>query len=298
MHILVLGSAAGGGHPQWNCCTPASLRAWHQAPGAQRRTQTSVAISADSQQWIMINAAPDFRQQILSTPHLWPRRGRRDSPIQAVILTGGEIDQIIGLLSMRESQRFSLYASHGVQRILANNAIFQALHPAFVKRHIIHLDDPWSLFGLTFNAFAVPGKEPLFLESADPNKTQCEDLTVGMSVSDGHRHVFFIPGCAAIEPDLLARVKGADLLFFDGTLWHDNELRDLGVSTKTGQRMGHLSISAPHGTLTAFQQCQIRQKYFIHVNTTNPILNANSSERAQVRSLGWDVAYDGMEIRV
>ncbi len=134
MRIIVLGSAAGGGHPQWNCHTPASLRAWQQTDGAQRRTQASIAVSADGERWVLINASPDFRQQILATPALWPQQGLRHSPIEAVLLTSGEIDHIAGLLSMRESQRFSLHASRRVLDLLAQNPIFDAVNPHYVSR--------------------------------------------------------------------------------------------------------------------------------------------------------------------
>ncbi|KHL52550.1 MBL fold metallo-hydrolase, partial [Xanthomonas cannabis] len=163
MRIIVLGSAAGGGHPQWNCHTPASQRAWQQADGAQRRTQASIAVSADGQRWVLINASPDFRQQILATPALWPQQGLRHSPIEAVLLTSGEIDHIAGLLSMRESQPFSLHASSRVLDLLAQNPIFDAVNPHYVTRTPFALDTPLPLLGLQLTPFSVPGKVPLFM---------------------------------------------------------------------------------------------------------------------------------------
>ncbi|KTF39941.1 pyrroloquinoline quinone biosynthesis protein PqqB [Xanthomonas translucens] len=297
MHLIVLGSAAGGGHPQWNCRTPASLRAWQQLAAAQRRTQASIAVSADNQRWLLINASPDFRQQLLATPALWPQRDLRHSPIEAVLLTSGEIDHIAGLLSMRESQRFDLYASGRVLDLLAQNPIFDALHPAHVQRHAFALDAPLSLLGLQVTPFAVPGKVPLFMESRHSGDLAGSDgETLGLTIDDGRHRLHYIPGCAAMTDALRARLRGAELVFFDGTLWRDDELVQLGVSTKTGQRMGHLSIDGEAGTLRAFADLDVARKVFIHINTTNPILDAGSAERAAVAAHGWDVAHDGMDI--
>lgn len=297
MHIIVLGSAAGGGHPQWNCHTPASQRAWQQAEGARRRTQASLAVSADGERWLLINASPDFRQQLLATPALWPNRDLRHSPIEAVLLSSGEIDHIAGLLSMRESQRFDLYASPSVLDVLAQNPVFDALNSDFVTRRPFTLDQPTSILGLEITAFSVPGKVPLFMERhhAD-NLAGGADETLGVSISDGKHTAYVLSGCASMPDTLRDRLRGAELVFFDGTLWRDDEMIQLGVSHKTGQRMGHMSIDGEDGTLAAFDDLDVARKYFIHVNTTNPVLNENSPERATVRAHGWEVAHDGLEI--
>ncbi|MBN6152418.1 pyrroloquinoline quinone biosynthesis protein PqqB [Xanthomonas sp. AmX2] len=297
MHIIVLGSAAGGGHPQWNCHTPASLRAWQQQPGARRRTQASIAVSADRQRWLLVNASPDFRQQLLATPALWPQQGLRHSPIEAVLLTSGEIDHIAGLLSMRESQRFALHASGRVLDLLAQNPVFDALNPEFVQRHAFALDTPLALLGLQVTPFPVPGKVPLFMESRQHGDLAgSSEETLGLTIDDGRHRFHYVPGCAAMTDALRARLRGAELVFFDGTLWQDDELVRLGVSAKTGQRMGHLSIDGEGGTLRAFADLDVARKVFIHINTTNPILHAGSPEHAAVAAQGWDVGYDGMEI--
>ncbi len=297
MRIIVLGSAAGGGHPQWNCHTPASVRAWQNAAGARRRTQASLAISADGERWLLVNASPDFRQQVLDTPALWPRHGLRHSPIEAVLLTSGEIDHIAGLLSMREGQRFDLHASPRVLDLLAQNPIFDALQPGCVARHPFELERPLALLGLQVTPFAVPGKVPLFMERHHPGDLAgAADETLGLTFDDGRHRVHYIPGCAAMTDALRERLQGAELVLFDGTLWQDDELVRLGVSAKTGQRMGHLSIDGEHGTLAAFAGLGVARKYFVHVNTTNPVLDAHSPERATVNAQGWDVAHDGLEI--
>ncbi|MCC4607505.1 pyrroloquinoline quinone biosynthesis protein PqqB [Xanthomonas campestris] len=297
MRIIVLGSAAGGGHPQWNCHTPASQRAWQQADGAQRRTQASIAVSADGQRWVLINASPDFRQQILATPALWPQQGLRHSPIEEVLLTSGEIDHIAGLLSMRESQPFSLHASNRVLDLLAQNPIFDAVNPHYVTRTPFALDTPLPLLGLQLTPFSVPGKVPLFMESrSGGDLAGSNEETLGLTIDDGRHRVHYIPGCAAMTDALRARLQGAELVFFDGTLWRDDEMVQLGVSQKTGQRMGHLSIDGPEGTIAAFEALNVARKIFIHINTTNPVLDIHSPEYASARASGWDVAHDGLEI--
>lgn len=297
MRVEVLGSAAGGGHPQWNCHTPASLRAWREDDGARRRTQASLAVSADGERWLLINASPDFRQQILATPALWPQRDLRHSPIEAVLLTSGEIDHITGLLSMRESQRFDLYASARVLDVLGQNPILAALNPDFVSRKAFALDQPLDLLGLRVTPFSVPGKVPLFMESrSGGNLAGSDGETLGLHVEHSSRSFYFIPGCASMPQSLRQRLQGAELVFFDGTLWRDDEMLTAGVSEKTGQRMGHMSIDGDTGALAAFAELDVARKVFIHINTTNPVLNEHSPERAHVAAQGWEVAHDGMEI--
>ena len=297
MRILVLGSAAGGGHPQWNCHTPSSLRVWQRAPGMLPRTQTSIAVTVNERDWILINASPDFRQQILATPALWPSQGLRHSPIKSVVITSGEIDHIAGLLSMRENQAFTLYSTPPILDVLSSNPIFDALDQGVVARTALALDVPLQLHGVTVTPFSVPGKVPLFLEGqfADHLEGTAEH-TLGLCIADRQHRCFFIPGCAYFTSELQQRLQDADILFFDGTLWRDDELIGLGVSAKTGARMGHMSIDGPDGTLKLLSDLRIPKKYFLHVNTTNPILNAHSAERAKIQSCGWDVAYDGLEI--
>ncbi|WP_452094314.1 pyrroloquinoline quinone biosynthesis protein PqqB [Dongia soli] len=308
MHIVVLGSAAGGGFPQWNCNAPTSQAARHGSEKTQARTQTSIAVSANGVDWLLINASPDFRQQVQRNERLWPEAGElRHSPIKAVLLTSAEIDHIAGLLSMRESQAFTLWATPRVHAILAENPIFTALNPEYVERRDFALDETWPVsgcrreLGLTIEAFSVPGKVPLFMESrirAGSDLAGSRDETIGLKISGGGKSFHFIPGCARLTAELRDRLRGASLLFFDGTLWRDDELVQLGISSKTGHRMGHMSISDADGTLAAFADLDVRRKIFIHVNTTNPILIDDSPERRAIQAKGWEVAEDGMEIHL
>lgn len=311
MQIKVLGSAAGGGYPQWNCNHPNSRRARAGDPAAQARTQSSIAVSCDGQYWLLCNASPDLRQQINDNPALQPAADGplRASPIQAVVLTNADVDHVTGLLSLRESQAFNLYATSRVLDVLAANSIFNVLNPAFVRRHPLALDQTFEplradglALGCSVTAFAVPGKVALWLEDAQRGVdvgAVTED-TVALEIRDkaSDRRFYYIPGCARMTPELAARLRGASLVFFDGTLWVDDEMIRDGVGVKTGSRMGHLSVSGPAGTMTAFEGLQIARKVFIHINTTNPILIDGTPERRAVEAAGWEVAYDGMHVEL
>ena len=303
MEVVVLGSAAGGGFPQWNCNAPLSKAARDGSIKTKWRTQASIAVSADGERWLLVNASPDLRQQLMQTKCLWPRQAPRHSPIDAVLLTSGEIDHVAGLLSLRESQAFTLWATPRILEILGENAIFGALNPDYVARESFPLGTAFAptgahgALGLTVEAFPVPGKVPLFLESRNPgNLGGLPEETVGLEIAAGGARFHYIPGCARMTPELRERLQGSALVFFDGTLWHNDEMIDLGISPKTGARMGHMNISGPDGTLDAFADLGVRRKLFIHVNTTNPVLDEGSPERAEIRAKGWDVAEDGMRI--
>lgn len=305
MRILVLGAAAGGGFPQWNCNCETCRRAWNGREPAQ--TQASLAVSADGENWLLLNAAPDLRAQILANKALHPRGGARHSPIAGAVLTNGDVDAVAGLLNLRESQPLALYATPRVLEVLAQNSIFNVLNPAYVARRPIAMDAPVEIaghdgkpMGLTLQAFSVPGKVALYLEDASIEGRLAErsENTIGLAVtaSATGKSFYYIPACAALDDELRARLKGAGLLFFDGTLWRDDEMIAAGLGAKTGQRMGHLSVSGPQGSMAALDRLGIKRKLFIHINNTNPILCAGSAERAAVEAEGWEVARDGLEI--
>ncbi len=227
----------------------------------------------------------------------------RSTPIAGVVLTSGEVDAITGLLTLRERQALSLYASANVIDILAANPIFDALARDLVPRIAVALETAFTLrladgraSGLTCTLFPVPGKVPLYLEQSDAPAVVTDGTTVGAMLCDGREKLFFIPGCAAMTPNLRDRLRDADCVMFDGTLWRDDEMLIAGVGQKTGRRMGHMSVSGPDGTLAAFEGLQVARKILIHINNTNPILLEDSAEHAEVRAAGWQVAYDGMEV--
>ena len=297
LRILVLGSAAGGGFPQWNCRCPVCELAWTGDDRVSFRTQSSLAVSADACRWLLLNASPDLRQQILAHSQLQPRLAGRHSPIEAVVLTNGDVDHIAGLLSLRERQRFRIYATGAVLQLLAQNALFRVLDPDLVQPMEIQLGIPIATgLGVDIEAFSVPGKIPLHQEKGPVEVGAESDATIGLRIAGAGVHFFYIPGSAAIPSALLRRVKGAPLLFFDGTTYTDDEMVRLGLSDKTAHRMGHLAIGGPEGSLEKLAAAEIDRKIYIHVNNTNPVLIEGSAERRQVEAAGWEVACDGMEI--
>lgn len=309
MRILVLGSAAGGGFPQWNCRCANCERARNGDAGARPRTQSSLAVTAEGRGWFLLNASPDVRAQILANPPLHPRSGRRDSPIGGVVLSNGDVDHVAGLLSLREGQPLAIYATARVHEVLRANNIFNVLNPAQVARREMGLDVPVDLAGpdgsptgLWVRAYPVPGKIALYAEdpAAGPDLGTRPGDTVGLEIgaaATGARF-HYLPGCAAMPPKLAARLKGAELAFFDGTLWRDDEMVAAGLGAKTGQRMGHMSVSGDAGSLAAFAPLGVRRKVFVHVNNSNPMILESSPERLAVEAAGWQVAYDGMSIEL
>ena len=203
-----------------------------------------------------------------------------------------------GLLHLRESQAFSLFATARVHATLQANPIFNALSPAFVSRLPVDLDRAFDLpGGLVGELFTVPGKVALYLEREGADLAGDAEDTVGLRLSDGSGSTcYFIPGCAHLPIELADRMRRSDLVFFDGTLWTDDEMIREGSGVKSGQRMGHMSVADPQGTIAAFRDLGVRRKILIHINNSNPILLDDSPERAAVEQAGWDVAYDGLEI--
>ncbi len=308
MRIVVLGAAAGGGVPQWNCNCAVCRRARAGDPAAPPRTQSSIAVSADGgEPWFLFNASPDIRRQIELTRVLHPTHGRRHSPIGGVVLTNADVDHVAGLLSLREKQPLTIHATPRVLDVLAANAIFGVLDNTMVRRTPLALDADTLLAtadgraaGLSIRLFPVPGKVALYLENASAGPdfgTRPED-TVGVEIraAGTNRSLFYIPGCAAVPDDLCRRLDGASLVLFDGTVWTDDEMPAHGVGSKTGQRMGHMCMSGPTGSIAALRGVAIDRRVFVHINNTNPVLLADSAERAEAEAAGWEIAEDGMEI--
>jgi pyrroloquinoline quinone biosynthesis protein B len=310
MLIKVLGSAAGGGLPQWNCNGRNSADARKGAKGIVPRTQASVAVSADGRQWVLLNAAPDLRQQINDTPQLHPRQedGARNSPIKAVVLTNGDVDAIAGLLCLREGQPLTVYGTGRVLDVLASNSVFDVLDAGLVKRIKMAYGRPFGVegpqgdLGITIEPFDVPGKIPLYLEDARAGAglgTQAGD-TAGLKVTETAtgRHFFYIPGCSKVDDALRVRLKNAPVVFFDGTLYTNDEMIVQGLLNKTGERIGHINMSGESGSIAQLAPLNIGRKIYIHINNSNPTLREGSPERAAVEHAGWEVSYDGMEIRI
>src|SRR6056297_746006 len=293
MRFLVLGASAGGGLPQWNCgcqnCDDA------RAGKIPTSGQSSLAVSLDGRDWAVLNASPDIRQQMLDAPAMHPR-ALRHTPVASVLLTNGDIDHIAGLLSLREQTPFTLFATGDILDVLAQNRIFDAVNREKVARERVVLNTDIPLLpGLTARLFAVPGKVPLFMEGEAVQTDLIGEQTVGVRLEGGGTVVYYIPGCAEVTADLFDRIKDADQLFFDGTLWDDDEMIRTGTGIKTGRRMGHIPVSGPEGSMAKLADLKAA-KTFIHINNTNPILQPDSPERAEVLAAGWTIAQDGQEI--
>ncbi|MBB3899800.1 pyrroloquinoline quinone biosynthesis protein PqqB [Roseococcus suduntuyensis] len=305
LRVIVLGAGAGGGFPQWNSAGPGCLRARAGDVAALPRTQASIAVSVDGERWVLVNASPDLRAQIADTPALHPRQGQlRHSPICAVVLTGGEVDTVIGLLHLRERHAFEIWGAPPALSVLEANPIFRALNPEIVPRRTLPLSREFDLMGIRITPYPVPGKVPLYAEEASladdaavaPVTEDGEALGLALSAGGGTLHV--IPGCAMMTPALRQRLSGAECVLFDGTLFTDDEMIRTGAGPKTGRRMGHMPMTGPGGALEAFDGLGVRRRIFLHINNTNPALLADSPERAQLAAAGWEVAEDGMEIFV
>jgi pyrroloquinoline quinone biosynthesis protein B len=306
LRIVVLGAAAWGGVPQWNCGCEV-CRAARDGKPELRSTQASIAFSADGQNWFLVNASPDLRQQLIATPQLHPKPGAlRHSPIAGVILTNGEIDAVAGLLSMREGSPFAIYAHAKVLAILGSNSIFDVLGEKTVRRQPIAIDRPFephlangSPSGIEVLPFAVAGKGAWYLEGkAHPGGSDGTGDTLGLKVTDkgSGKYFYFLAACADVGNDLKSRLAGAPLVFFDGTVWRDDEMIAQGLGQKTGKAMGHIAMSGDDGAIAQLAGVAIDRKVFLHINNSNPALLTASPERKMAERAGWQIPADGTEI--
>jgi pyrroloquinoline quinone biosynthesis protein B len=302
LFVRVLGSAAGGGFPQWNCGCGNCSGVRNGTIRAVPRTQESVAVSADGDQWFLLNASPEVRQQLESFSALYPR-SFRDTPVAGVLLTNGDLDHCLGLLSLRESQRLVVYATDRVrQGFIVGNVFYKTLERFEgqvtwhrlrfgVRERLLGPDGKES--GLTVAAFPLPGKPPL--HSRDPVRN-LED-NVGLSIIDERSSgvLAYLPGVAGPGQSVSEAVAGADAVFFDGTFWTSDELTALGGGTRKAEDMAHWPLSGASGSLEFLRKLPAKRRILIHLNNTNPLLRDDSPEREVVRAFDVDVAFDGME---
>jgi len=306
VRIRVLGSSAGGGFPQWNCGCPNCLGVRRGTLVARARTQESVAISADGEAWFLLNASPEIRSQIESFPSLQPRAARH-SPIAGILITNGDLDHCLGLLSLRESQRLAIYATERIHTgFTRNNALYATLErfPGQVTWRKLELGKTIELAlpdgrssGLEVEAVAVPGQPPLHLRAAlEP----APEDNVGFRIHDRRSGgvLAYFSGVAASCAALRTALAAAQCVFFDGTFWASDELIALGLGERRAEDMAHWPIGGAAGSLAALDGLGRGRRFFIHVNNTNPILREDSPERERVRAAGWDVAHDGLELEI
>jgi pyrroloquinoline quinone biosynthesis protein B len=305
VNIRVLGSAAGGGCPQWNCACRNCRGARDGSVRIEPRTQECVAVSADGEAWFLLNASPEVRAQIESFPPLHARR-LRESPIQGVLLTNGDLDHTLGLLCLRESQPLVVYATETVRRgFVESNVLYRTLQrfPGQVSWRTLRAGaevelrrDGGDPSGLSVEAFAVPGKLPVHLEGLGVDSDARDNVGLRIRERGSRRALVYLSGVARMTPDVLSAAERADCLFFDGTFWSEDELRELGASEKRASDMAHLPIGGPGGSLAALGGVGAARRMYIHLNNTNPVLREDSPERAAVERAGWEIARDGMEI--
>ncbi|MDP3320456.1 MAG: pyrroloquinoline quinone biosynthesis protein PqqB [Bosea sp. (in: a-proteobacteria)] len=292
MKAVVLGSAAGGGFPQWNCRCANCALAWAGDPRASWRTQSSLAlVGVDGA--ILVNASPDIGQQLRATPALWPKSARH-SPIGKVILTSAEIDHVAGLLSLRERHAFQVWALEPIRAAVADNPMLQPLQANWAAPSVGQLISAGDETEMML--FPVPGKAPLYLETPEPVTGSEAGETAGLVVSRRRTRLVYIPGCAALSEEVRHHAEQADIVLFDGTLFADDEMIRSGLGEKTGRRMGHMPMTGPGGSLDWLASLKASRKIYTHINNSNPVLIEGSPERRLVESAGVEIARDGMEI--
>ncbi|MCU4332368.1 pyrroloquinoline quinone biosynthesis protein PqqB [Acinetobacter pittii] len=303
MYIYVLGSAAGGGFPQWNCNCPNCDGVRTGTIQAKARTQSSIAVSENGTDWVLLNASPDIRQQLFEFKAAQPARKLRDTGITSVILMDSQLDHTTGLLTLREGCPMNVWCTEMVHQDLTSG------FPVFnMLKH-------WN-GGLQYNeinpkqAFKIDGFEnleflPLIIKSAappySPHRNDPHDGdNIALIIKDHktQKQLFYAPGLGKIDDQIMQIMQSSDCVMIDGTLWTDDEMQQTGVGTKTGREMGHLYISGEGGSLSYLNQLSTPKKVLIHINNTNPILNENSSQFAELKANGVEVAYDGMQIEL
>ncbi len=297
MWLQVLGSAAGGGFPQWNCGCPGCRAVRDGSRPARPRTQSSVAVSIDHRRWFLLNASPDVRAHVEAFPPLHPQDSRT-TPLRAVLLTDAELDHTIGLLLLREAKTLEVHATPAVHETLRSGTAVLATLERYcaVDWHPVTPGVDVSLgAGLTYRAFDVPTtKHARFGDGAEQGRV------VGYRLTDEHsgRAAVYLPGVQRLTPEVLAQLDGCVCLLIDGTCWDDDELSRLGLAAKTATAMGHLPVGGPDGSLEQLSGLPAERKIYIHINNTNPILLEDSPQRRMVTDCGMEVAEDGLEVKV
>ncbi|HXI20476.1 MAG TPA: pyrroloquinoline quinone biosynthesis protein PqqB [Gemmatimonadales bacterium] len=302
MDLVLLGTAAGGGFPQWNCWCPTCRVGRSDPARAHRRTQSSAAVSADGRRWFLLNASPDVREQIVRLDGVAPA-GMRYVPVEGIVPTDAELDHTLGIALLREARQLQLYATPAVLDVLDDDSRILAVTRAFaevasetlaLEREVPLRYRDGSPSGLTVTAFAVPGGPPRFARQDRPGHT------VGLLVRETAtgRTLAFVPGCGDLTDALAERLARVDALLFDGTFWSDDEMVRLGISDRTARQMDHLPVSGPDGSLARLAALPCPRRIYTHINNSNPMLIQDSAERRQVEAAGLTVGEDGMRFRL
>lgn len=303
MYIYVLGSAAGGGFPQWNCNCPNCHGVRTGTIQAKARTQSSIAVSENGTDWVLLNASPDIRQQLFEFKAAQPARKLRDTGITSVILMDSQLDHTTGLLTLREGCPMNVWCTEMVHQDLTSGfPVFNMLKHwnGGLEYHEINPKQAFKIDGFENLEFL-----PLIIKSAappySPHRNDPHDGdNIALIIKDHktQKQLFYAPGLGKIDEQIMQIMQSSDCVMIDGTLWTDDEMQQTGVGTKTGREMGHLYISGEGGSLSYLNQLSTPKKVLIHINNTNPILNENSSQFAELKANGVEVAYDGMQIEL
>jgi pyrroloquinoline quinone biosynthesis protein B len=310
MDIKILGSAAGGGFPQWNCACRNCVGVRNGTIRAEPRTQLQLALRLPTSGWLLVNASPDLRAQILSSPALSPKELPRESPIAAIVLTSADVDSVAGLLHLREFQPLQIYATPSVRRILAEeNRIFRVLNrsnPPAVWQDI-KLDNWLALpdvdssakeAELCCRAISLGGSYPDYVSESLRKSLPPEEAVIGLTFLQGGKKMFFAPSIPSQSDLWKTAAHSSDLCFMDGTFWTDDELIHVGGSSKTAREIGHIPLGGPGGLFEKFGPAGGGRRVLIHINNTNPILDEDSLEHAEALRRGWQIARDGMEFHL
>ena len=307
MRVKVLGSAAGGGFPQWNCGCPNCSALRLGTLKARARSQSQVAVSSDPSKWFLLNASPDLRQQINATPELTPPSGSRASPVSSILLTSADVDSVMGLLHLREFQPLHIFSTVSVRRILMEeNRIFLVLSrsnppvrwdPIPLGR-VMPLMPPSSAGmkdGLFYKAVPLLGSFPDYVSDSLRQSLPPEEAVIGLQLIHKEKRLFYAPSLPGFGEDWRRCAEDSDVALLDGTFWKDEELISAKRSHKTAREMGHLPLWGERGLLRQPFRPGRTRRVLIHLNNTNPVLNEDSAEHRTVRDAGWEIAYDGME---
>lgn len=307
MRVKILGSAAGGGFPQWNCACSNCRRIREGSLHGSARTQAQVAVSSDGGSWYLLNSSPDLPRQIESFPALQPAGRSRETPIGAFILTSGDLDQILGLILLRESQPLRVFATRSIRKLLIeNNIIFGMVRDQISwdemvpEREFELVSVSGARSGIRCLPFSLRGGYPYYVDRELASSLPSHEALAGLELKPAgqQRKLIYMPAAPAVEQGLLERMANCDLLLFDGTFWSEDELIQVRGGGRSARDMGHIPISGPGGTLERLAGLKRPRKIFIHVNNTNPILDEDSREYRCVRDAGWDVARDGEEFEL
>jgi pyrroloquinoline quinone biosynthesis protein B len=306
VRVKILGSAAGGGFPQWNCACVNCRRIREHTLRGSARTQVQVAVSSDDRSWYLLSASPDLPRQIEAFPKLHPTAQSRETPIAAIVLPGADLDQVLGLILLRESQPLRVYATPSIRGLIMNNNIIFAM----IKQQVTWVDlTPGTASelssvagapsGISCLPFPLSGNYPHYVDAQLAASLPAAEAVLGLCLdAPGGPRLTYMPGAPSIEKSWLEKLETTDLLLFDGAFWTDDELIRIQGAGRTSRQMGHLPISGENGSLAQLAKLRRPRKVYIHVNNTNPVLDEDSPEYRRVRDAGWEVAQDGMEFEL